>query len=367
MSPLSDVVENALPTDIHQSDESVNHQQHLSVHQIRVYQFPTATDDYESASDSTDSRLLYHQRLQRYVYDSSHDSMPSLSSDDDSDWNISDSNNGDDSDMIQSNAINIIDMGSHEKLHGESNSIFQQNNIHFIYDNQQAPVRIGHSDEYPPNLDPTITIGATTTATSHQFTNVTIANDLIQNKNLKYTPNQIIIIQNSCDDEEPCILFSHCTTFINQGQCVLSTINTLEYDDDIIEDIYFGRKIRIVRSRNTQWYLHVPIAFENGNVCKTRVFADPGANTPCIDTDYAAEHFPNMISKIKGAKQVHVPGGWIKPKYCLWMTFPTTKGTILKSKFLLVNNLPVKILLDINILQAFGYQFKEETPEIFKQ
>ena len=147
---------------------------------------------------------------------------------------------------------------------------------------------------------------------------------------------------------------------------MLSAISNIEYAEDQVEDIYFGRDVEIVRSKNTQWYLHVPIAFESGKVSKSRVFADPGANTPCIDTDFAQQHFPNMISKIKTAKQVHVPGGWIKPKYCLWMSFPTKKGSILKSKFLLVNNLPVKILLDINILKAFGYHFREETPEIFR-
>ena len=239
--------------------------------------------------------------MRSYIYDS-HDSMPDLTTDDD-DWDDIDSTdelNG----HTQSHEVNIIDMGLHEEnLRVDQEFIFRQNNIHFVYDDKQPPTRIGHSDEYPPNLDPTITAGATTTAESNQFTNVTISNGLIQDKNLNYNKDQIVIIQNSCDDDDPCILFSHCETFIHKGQCVLSTINTVEYDDDIIEDIYFGRKIRIVRSRNTQWYLHVPIAFEDGKVSKTRVFADPGANTPCIDTDYAAKHFPNMISKIKGAKQ----------------------------------------------------------------
>ena len=352
------------------SNQLQQHQCELQQHEIHVYQFSDLDDDDESSSDTVDSRASYHEQMRTYIYDSSHESMPSLYTDsEDDDWN-DDESTDEIINHVQSHEINVIDMGSHENLQNHNqnhnhNYIFQCNNIHFVYNDQQPPVRIGHSDEYPPNLDPTITAGACANEQSNQFTNVTFSNGLINNRNLNYDNDHIVIIQNSCDDTDPCILFSHCETFIHNGQCVLSTINTVEYDEDIIEDIYYGRKIRIVRSRNTQWYLHVPIAFENGKVAKTRVFADPGANTPCIDTDYAAKHFPNMISKIKAVKPVHVPGGWIKPKYCLWMSFPTKKGTILKSKFLLVNNLPVKILLDINILEAFGYQFKEETPEIF--
>ena len=367
-------------TSLHDHDVSsiqqqeVKHQADVTQYQLAHLVSPTFISDDESSSDADDSREFYQQHLQQYIYDSSHESMPSLftdSEDDDDDYwnqivitnqsNLNNNNNNSDN----NNKDNKNDINVNLIVNDNSENIFKYNNIHFVYDQQQPTVYIGETAYYPPELDESITAGACN-ENDNKYTNVKCVNGIITEKNLKYNNDKIVIIQNSCDESDPCILFSYCQTLIRNGNCILTTINNIEYDNSQVEDIYFGRDVEVVRSKNTQWYLHVPIAFENGNVAKTRVFADPGANTPCIDTDYAQEHFPNMISKINAAKQIYVPGGWIKPKYCLWMSFPTKKGSILKSKFLLVNNLPVKILLDINILQAFGYQFKEETPEIFR-
>ena len=49
-------------------------------------------NDDESSSDTVDSRQSYYQQLQPFIYDSEHDSMPSLYSDsDDDDWNFDES------------------------------------------------------------------------------------------------------------------------------------------------------------------------------------------------------------------------------------------------------------------------------------
>ena len=55
----------------------------------------------------------------------------------------------------------------------------------------------------------------------------------------------IVIIQNSCDESDPCILFSYCTTLIEHGQCVLSSINKDIFDENQIEDIYYGKIIQL--------------------------------------------------------------------------------------------------------------------------
>ena len=64
--------------------------------------------------------------------------------------------------------------------------------------------------------------------------------------------------------------------------------------------------------------------------------------------------------------RVTTPSGYVVPKYALWMTFPTVRGTILKSRMYLMDKLPFDVLADINMLKAFGYQFKDETPPVFR-
>ena len=283
--------------------------------------------------------------------------MPDLGTDSDDDWDQYYQ------DRDKQQIITVQATNNNES--NNSNSIFQSNNLHYIADINQNNVFIGQSTDLPPNLDPTATAGAY--SQQHDtFTNARINNGNVSNDNSTFEAAKVVIIQTNHDPTIPTILFSHASHIVDNGNCIISTINNISYTDDHVEDIYYGNDVQIVRSKNIQWYLHVPIKYENGQVFKTRVFADPGANTPCLDTDWAVAHFPTMILRIKSSKQVFVPGGFIKPEYCLWMSFPTKNGTLLKAKFLLVNNLPVKVLLDINVLKAFGYQFKEETPQIFR-
>ena len=174
---------------------------------INIYQFMQQHDS-ESSSDTVDSRQDYHQQMQAYIYDSSHDSMPSLSSDDDSDWDIAVSTD----ERSKSNNVMHISSNYHNQSHNNNCNVFTNNNIHFVYDEKQPSVHIGISSEYPPELHPTITAGACSDQQSTQFTNVEFNNGIIENKNLQYNQDKIIIIQNSCDEDEPCILFSHCQT-----------------------------------------------------------------------------------------------------------------------------------------------------------
>ena len=256
------------------------------------------------------------------------------------------------SERINPNGINLDD-------------IYHDNNLFFNSDDKYDTITIRRSNICPPNLDTTVTAGAFCVQTN-TCTNAHITNNTTNNNSIEYDSNKIVIINGYDDPTESCILFSNAYHGLQDGKCILSNVGNVEYDEDELEDIYYGRDVQVIRSKNVQWYIHVPIKYENGKVIKTRVFADPGANTPCLNTRWAIETFPSMISKVNAAKEVFVPGGSIKPKYCLWLTFPTINGTLLKAKCLLVNKLPVNILADINMLKAFGYCFREETPEIFK-
>ena len=72
-----------------------------------------------------------------------------------------------------------------------------------------------------------------------------------------------------------------------------------------------------------------------------------------------------MIALNKIRKVMLTPAGKIKPKYSLWLSFSAKNDVTLKVKMNLVNELPVDILADINMLEAFGYTFKCEASLIF--
>ena len=77
------------------------------------------------------------------------------------------------------------------------------------------------------------------------------------------------------------------------------------------------------------------------------------------------EKFPESVTTNKGKRRFATPGGPIAPKFCLWLTFPTKLGRILRAKMYLLEHLPVNILADLNMLRAFGYKFKDGVPPIF--
>ena len=243
--------------------------------------------------------------------------------------------------------------------------IRNDNNLEYKFNEKsQDIVNIGRVEQYPPNLDETITAGAFSEE-KNNYTNGSLDGDQVSNIiNIFHNYDEIIIPH---DDSAVTILFSNCKHIVTDNVCTISTISSINFIEDHITDVYQGNdKVKIIKSRNLQWYILVPIKYEDGTTVTTRVFADPGANSACVNTDWALNNFPNMIARNKIKKVMLTPGGPISPKYCLWMSFPTKTGTILKSRMHLVNKLPVDVLADINVLRAFGYEFKEEKPPIFR-
>ena len=249
----------------------------------------------------------------------------------------------------------------------DKETILNDNNFEYKIDSKKKVdnVTIGYVEDYPPNLDANYTITAckpeSTTAT-----NLLITSNIVNNPGNNVFQNyKEVIIPSNEDPTIPTVLFSHARYAIKDGNCIISTISNILADDEYIEDIYYKNKnVKYIKSKNIQWYIHVPIQFQDGTTRKMRIFADPGANSACVKSEWAIDHFPDMINRIKIRKVMDTPGGIIAPKYCMWMSFPA-KETLLKAKMHLVNKLPVDVLADINMLKAFGYEFKEETPEIF--
>ena len=145
----------------------------------------------------------------------------------------------------------------------------------------------------------------------------------------------------------------------------LKVVNLVNGEDDLHG--VFNREIEYVRKSNDKWHVHIPICYPNGKTVKTRVFADPGANSACVDWDWAFKHFRDGICNTTRNLVLHTPGGMVTPKLCIWMALPMYSGNILKAQLYLVKDLPVKLLADINMLKAFGYTFRDETPPIFRK
>ena len=178
--------------------------------------------------------------------------------------------------------------------------------------------------------------------------------------NLIYTPRYGAISDSSNEIE---ITGRHGLYHI-YGQC--------EYKTDLNEKVVFKEATdedptEIIPTKHDKWFISVPVKLKDGNVIYMKMLADAGANIPCINTQYAMNNFKQFICHNNTQSRILTAGSNVlKPKYLVWMTFPTTKGPLLKARFYLVDNLPVDILADINMLRAFGYKFKDEIPPIFR-
>ena len=126
------------------------------------------------------------------------------------------------------------------------------------------------------------------------------------------------------EESENMINLMSNTKIENDKTFVLLNGTSTYHRIDDIDDIY-GKEF-VIKDTTDQWIINVPICYENGEVVKTELCADPGANSACVNTKWAVEHFPNMIMKNRGKKRMKTPGGLITPKYCIWMVFPSYHG-----------------------------------------
>ena len=235
------------------------------------------------------------------------------------------------------------------------------NNIRYQTTKNAKKIMLLQEKEYPKNLDSNVTFGA-----------INIFNSKVTNG--KYNENEngyeqihsykIIDTNGNFDNDDKINLMNGTTCDYYQGQVLLN--GNVEYvKTDNYRDVFNG-KTHLIRDTNDQWIINVPIRRQDGTVETLPLCADPGANSACVRTQWAVDNFGDMIMKNKGKKRMSTPGGVIAPKYCMWMTFPTNKGFLMKRRMYLVDDLPVDVLADINMLKSFGYKFPNEVPPIFR-
>ena len=109
-----------------------------------------------------------------------------------------------------------------------------------------------------------------------------------------------------------------------------------------------------------KWTIKIPVLLPNGKDIEiVEMMADTGANVGCINTQWAVQHWRNCIFKVGRKDVFNTPGGPVTPKYCCHFIIPTKSGKYLKAILYLIDDLPVKILADLNMLIKLGYKFEQ--------
>ena len=138
----------------------------------------------------------------------------------------------------------------------------------------------------------------------------------------------------------------HCIKRINDKHftvCINATEICNENDSKSINNS------KIINPEHKRWWLKVPVQINKRKKLWIRMLGDSAADHPCANLKWAVKHFRDQICKDKDPVIIHTGGGTVTPEYCIWLSFPTTKGFSYSSKFVLLNDLPAPILADLNI------------------
>ena len=228
----------------------------------------------------------------------------------------------------------------------DKNSFNYENNNLFYQYNQMGLGKqyVGCASKYPPDLDiDNFAVGACDN-------NVNYLARLVNNE---YVPEQVDseqcrFVKNHDHDSDRYVgnVISNVNVRVNteRNVCTLSALDNLEFADipfenlDEKEDhvIYIGDEPR-------QWFINIPVYNEFREKLDVPVFCDSGANVACIDANFAVDNFYTFIKKNTKKITLQTVGGPIKPKFVVYLSFPTKSGIIFKGRFYLVNDLPVDI------------------------
>ena len=120
-----------------------------------------------------------------------------------------------------------------------------------------------------------------------------------------------------------------------------------------------------IDSKDRKWWITVPVRKIDKSIEYIRVLADPGANIGCVNTKWAIDRYRDYIVKNNKTHTIDTPNGKVHPEYAIYLKLPTKTGDFYRAKFVLLDDLPTPILADINMLEAFGYKFRDEIPPVF--
>ena len=214
---------------------------------------------------------------------------------------------------------------------------------------------VSGASAYPPELKFNEPI---TAFKSNEDANINIITDILSQVTIE---SELIGDTESCFNNSVtvpiCNITSKCEIELTKEASIHETYKSINnINDSNTEEIH---------SKLIKWWIRVPIRLKDDTIIYIKMLADTGANAGCIDTKFALKHFSDYIVHNRKNSVLNTPGGPVHPKYCVYLTFPTKSGIILKAKLYLINNLPVSIIADLNMLIAFGYEFNDQIPNKF--
>ena len=126
------------------------------------------------------------------------------------------------------------------------------------------------------------------------------------------------------------------------------------------------RHIILNETKFRQWWITVPM-HRNGVLCDTKLLADPGASIPGVKTSRAIEDHRGSIERVHKGVICDTPNGQMRLNHFITLILQNKYGTIWSVRFWLIPTLPVDYLADINLLEAWGYEFKDGEPPAFRK
>ena len=120
-----------------------------------------------------------------------------------------------------------------------------------------------------------------------------------------------------------------------------------------------------IDSKDRKWWITVPVRKIDNSIEYIRILADPGANIGCVNTKWAIDRYRDYIVRNNKTHTIDTPNGKVHPEYAIYLKLPTKTGDFYRAKFVLLDDLLTPILADINMLEAFGYKFRDEIPPVF--
>ena len=267
--------------------------------------------------------------------------------------------------------INFDNKQLETDIENEFKNDFSDNNLLFNYQRVAlGKTYISGASQYPPRLSRYHTAGAYN-PTTNTCTNLIVVDNYVQPQSI----NNIVFhdVPNLLIDTESQISHIMGDTGIeirkqkderdNIG--IITSIEQITFTDHILHQDYDEKKDVIIESKLRKWHVTVPMAMEDGTIKQIRMFADPGANSACVRTAWAAQWFRSMILRNSKYATLATPGGKIHPKYQLQVAFPCKNGVTLRAKMFLVDDLPVDILADISLRMKYLQYFVMKQKKIW--
>jgi hypothetical protein len=125
------------------------------------------------------------------------------------------------------------------------------------------------------------------------------------------------------------------------------------------------KHVILEKSKFKQWWITVPLRYNN-QLIEIQLLGDPGSSIPGVKSQIAQQRHQQAIQSDHSGINCKTPQGIIHVNKFITLSFQNKWGTIWTARFYLFEALPVDYLADINLLEAWGYEFPDGAPPAFR-